>query len=768
MGILVNKKETLKNDVLFNKILTKFKVSIKRNKDGKKETVFPKNWNLIDSNTCDGNEKNIAFITGTINNITVIDFDDIESRNWFEENIGLFNKMKAHRVKTTNGYHLYFKYSLDLDRIISTYTKKKVKVIKNIDVRSNGNCIFYGNGYELEHYENELSIVPKEFIDILQVHFEQTSNQDQTQTLVQTTLCENNVVLFDLKESIDDISYILNNLNIERCINFDDWMKVAICLKHSFGETYKDTWLKWSKKSTIHKPFFDLNEKYWDNIKDGSLTIASVYDMLKKDNKKAFYKLINEKKPEIEKCSTSMLFGDYTQFVNQIVEQYEVELFFKSTLRFVINKGNTCWAVKVKDENDDIRWNVVNKFPCGVDGYKFETEKTIMFIKFEHLIDTFKKDITKQNVVFSPYSPTFDYDFDRDTNINLFAGWKLNYQKDLVVDLKILEPILHHIRKVFCIEQEDLFEYMINWIATIIQKPKSKTSVCPCFISDQQGAGKNLFWDWLGKEIFGTSYQYVSDIETIFAKFNKRFENSLLIACDEISSNGMAYKQNNQLKSIITQEKQSIEPKGMEAYQIYDYRNYVMLSNNEHIVKVENSDRRYVMFECDNCYVGNFDYFKELKACMENDIVKQHFFHFLIQRDLTDFVIKKIPNTELRKRVMGLSVPNHIKFLEHFSSTLDTELKLTATQLYTYYQIFIKNFEGNFGLQTSRKFGLEIGKYLEKKKSNGCNQYTISKDIVIQTLKVYYKDPSFDIDSIGPIDIYNPNSEDYRKILHQK
>jgi hypothetical protein len=53
--------------------------------------------------------------------------------------------------------------------------------------------------------------------------------------------------------------------------------------------------------------------------------------------------------------------------------------------------------------------------------------------------------------------------------------------------------------------------------------------------------------DWIGKEIFGTSYQYVSDVETIFTKFNKRFENCLLIACDEISSNGMAYKMNNQL-----------------------------------------------------------------------------------------------------------------------------------------------------------------------------------------------------------------------------
>ena len=39
-----------------------------------------------------------------------------------------------------------------------------------------------------------------------------------------------------------------------------------------------------------------------------------------------------------------------------------------------------------------------------------------------------------------------------------------------------------------------------------------------CLISALQGVGKNMFIDWVGKEIFGTSYQYVADIDVLFEK----------------------------------------------------------------------------------------------------------------------------------------------------------------------------------------------------------------------------------------------------------
>lgn len=761
------RNNNLINDILFNSFEIKFPVEISRTK-GKKNIQFPSKWNLTDKNKCTGNEDNIAFRTGICNDITVIDFDDQESIDWFNNNVDSFENVKGHRVKTTQGYHLYFKYSKELDELLASFTKKKVCVIKKIDIRSNGNCIFYGDGYNLEHFEKDLGQVPTQFLRRLKKHFEQTQikpNENVESKSIKLKI--------DRKECPDDISFILENLNPKRYINFDDWIKVAICLKHSFGDTYKNHWLKWSKNSTIHKEF-QFNDTYWDSIKDGPLSVSSIYEMLKNDNFEAFSKLNEKKKSIIDEESKHFLFGDYTLFMEGIQDYNDVVEFLKHTIRYIINKGNICWAVKIQDENNDIRWNVVKNFPTEfLDGFSYIVQNDDgpeeVSAKFSSVALKIKESITKQNVIFAPYSPSSLYNFNQDKNLNLFAGWKIKYDKNFKIDETLLNPILHHVKKVFCKDDESLFEYIINWLASILQNPQNKTCVCPCFISDQQGAGKNLFWDWVGKEIFGTSYQYVSDIETIFSKFNKRFENSLLIACDEISSNGMAYKQNNQLKSIITQEKQSIEPKGMEAYQINDFRNYAMLSNNEHIVKIEASDRRYVIFECDNCYVGNFEYFILLKSTMNDLNVQKTFFHYLVNKDISNFIVKKIPNSDIRKRVMSLSVPNHIKFLEHYSSTLDDTktLTLSSTELYSYYQIFIKNFEGNFGLQTSRKFSLEITKFLPKEKLHGLIKYTISRQIVVQILIKYFKDDTFDIEYIGDLDVYNPIKCDYYEKLIQ-
>ena len=141
------RNNALTNDILFNSIEIKFPVQITRTK-GKKNTQFPSKWNLINKNKCTGNEDNIAFRTGICNDITVIDFDNHESINWFENNVEKFQNVEGHRVKTTQGYHLYFKYSKELDELLASFTMKKVRVIGQIDIRSNGNCIFYGNGYK--------------------------------------------------------------------------------------------------------------------------------------------------------------------------------------------------------------------------------------------------------------------------------------------------------------------------------------------------------------------------------------------------------------------------------------------------------------------------------------------------------------------------------------------------------------------------------------------------------------------------------------------
>ena len=48
-----------------------------------------------------------------------------------------------------------------------------------------------------------------------------------------------------------------------------------------------------------------------------------------------------------------------------------------------------------------------------------------------------------------------------------------------------------------------------------------------------------------------------------------------------------------------------IEPKGIDKYCAYDYNDYIFITNNDWIVKVTMSDRRYCCIEVSQKYVGN-------------------------------------------------------------------------------------------------------------------------------------------------------------------
>lgn len=125
----------------------KFAVTIECSDGKKKVGNFPKNWTKL-TNSLYNNEPNFAVLTGSVNNIVVIDIDNYKSGfnsvEWFEQHFGPVSQLKTLTTKTINdGYHVYFKYHHELK---STNIKDK-----NIDIKSDGGCVFEGIGYTLIH-----------------------------------------------------------------------------------------------------------------------------------------------------------------------------------------------------------------------------------------------------------------------------------------------------------------------------------------------------------------------------------------------------------------------------------------------------------------------------------------------------------------------------------------------------------------------------------------------------------------------------------------
>jgi hypothetical protein len=190
---------------------------------------------------------------------------------------------------------------------------------------------------------------------------------------------------------------------------------------------------------------------------------------------------------------------------------------------------------------------------------------------------------------------------------NTFSGFPVKPKSEPLDDM-----IVSHIRDVMCDKDAEAFNYVMNWLAHLIQKPLDKVGVCLVFISEQ-GAGKNTIWDWIRAKIFGNKYSHMlTDLDSLTAAFNKRMESKMLCVLNEIGNYGGNYKSNDKLKSVLTDTTIYIQPKGLEAYEISDYCRYVMLTNSDWAARIETSDRRYAVFGCSNSKIGDCKYFDTL------------------------------------------------------------------------------------------------------------------------------------------------------------
>lgn len=239
-------EKDIRNSILYNNIVSKFNVDFV---NGKKENVrFPKQWQKINLDLTTDNSKNIAILTGKVNQIIVIDIDkpkngEIDGLKYFEENVCELDKLDTIITKTYNGgYHIYFKYTEKLKNCVRLKDIQEV----SIDIKSDGGCVYEGMYYQLLKDANELMNIPDEFIKLF--------TKENKRIKYENEYCGN----YD--EST--IQLILNNLNNNYYDNYQDWFNVLCVLKNL--EIEKEIAINFSKRS--NKFELETFNKTWNAI----------------------------------------------------------------------------------------------------------------------------------------------------------------------------------------------------------------------------------------------------------------------------------------------------------------------------------------------------------------------------------------------------------------------------------------------------------------------------------------------------------------------
>ena len=199
--------------------------------------------------------------------------------------------------------------------------------------------------------------------------------------------------------------------------------------------------------------------------------------------------------------------------------------------------------------------------------------------------------------------------------------------------------------------------YLLDWCAFLLQYPKRKPKAGVYIRSDGEGAGKNLFFDKIGRDIIGPAHYFGTErANDVLGQFNSKSSNRKLIILNECIYAGDA-KTFSAFKARITEEMLSFEAKGKDGIPMPDAAGYVMLSNEEQFLKLSTSNRRGICLEASNRYANKSEesqlYFKRLAGVNKYSIAK-----LLYNRDLSKFSPSIYPKTECEKQQIEGSLDN--------------------------------------------------------------------------------------------------------------
>ncbi len=214
-------------------------------------------------------------------------------------------------------------------------------------------------------------------------------------------------------------------------------------------------------------------------------------------------------------------------------------------------------------------------------------------------------------------------------------------------------------------EGEDAYDYMLFWLAFLFKYPHLKTLVA-VVIRSLEGIGKNtLFW-FVGEVLMGNElYNETNSPDTdIFGTFTTFFERKKLVVLDEAN----CFKYHEKLCPLITNLKTTIRRKYLHPFDINNYSQIAILTNNDLPVKISPSDRRYVVLDGNASLKGNKEFFDNFYKVLAPDSKFQRaVYDYLMGQDVENFdFVKQRPDTDGHKEIQRRSMTREQKFIIHY------------------------------------------------------------------------------------------------------
>ena len=295
---------------------------------------------------------------------------------------------------------------------------------------------------------------------------------------------------------------------------------------------------------------------------------------------------------------------------------------------------------------------------------------------------------------------------------SLFTGYP--YKTLVDCNENIIKSFLDHTREVIANNDEKLYEYILNWIAYIVQNPAKKTGIVLVLLG-MQGAGKTWWSDTLC-DMFGKyATKNITNIDHITGKFNSARLNQKLIVINELSdADGNKVFNPSSLKSAITEDAFQLEKKGIDSVSCDAVDNFIICSNEFNCLKIERDDRRFVVMEVSPKYKDDKSHFAPMYE-MRNRAFYEQLLTFFTKRDIQGFIPQQnIPITKQKKEMQRSSENSCVQFIRAHFEEFDSREGWSCQTCYNFYQEYCKN--NGFKPVAANTFGSRTRDILEKKR----------------------------------------------------
>lgn len=193
---------------------------------------------------------------------------------------------------------------------------------------------------------------------------------------------------------------------------------------------------------------------------------------------------------------------------------------------------------------------------------------------------------------------------------NLWTGWPVPADPKASCDL-----FDAHLLDNVCQGEQEKYDFLLMFCADIFQNPGDKKGSA-LVLRGLGGTGKST----LGEYMLAALGRYgvpLTSKKQVAGDFNAIQESKVLVVCEEAFFSG-DHEANNALKNMITSKRIVIERKGIDAYETDNHARYIIISNEDAVVKAVLGERRYMVLDCGAAHRKDEEYFTALRDQMDN------------------------------------------------------------------------------------------------------------------------------------------------------